>query len=696
MTPNPAPTRTPGRLGNSLVPLAAVLAGLVTGFNVGQPDAPSPLPASETRLFPLTQQPASAPLPAIRPATDPLTRADGFALSPAEAGKRIEHLLARPDALQSALLRTELTDLLTQLASRDAGSALQFALQLPDNDVGGAIQKAVVAAAFAAQPGDVRARIEGMTAAPARFRLLQHLAAAMVESSPDQALELALKEGLLRDTAGSDAIFLRWAEQDPIAASRALSRLPLQFQQRNAAAAIAAAWVRSEPDAALAWAASLSPRSVRENALMAGIAQVAAADPQRAMTLASQHPGESGQSLQSAVLHAWCDHDVAAATAFTRSLPPGPQRDRWLASIGSRLILDDPEQAAQLLRELGTTRAAFPLAATMAATWAEIDPQATLAWVKGLPPSLQEAALKDSLLRLAVNAPEAAALFAEQATATPVLADSVGFIVAGLAAKDPAAAFAWCERLPAGTLVLQAREAALERWTARDPAAALAAALAVQTPDRTRLVEKVTTDWSRSDPGAALAWARQQPGDTGVRCAAVALAQLATKDAPSARAHLDEWIQSAGGLPPLEKSLPGVQHPLVDAAATVTSALAHTDPVAATAWARQLPEGEVRKEVLSRHFCDWAAVAPKDAETYASTLPGGWERDWTLVSALFTYTEQPNTHADALRVAGLLADPTERARAVRLIRGVAPDWPAARTQLLQAGYTPGEIESAGQ
>jgi hypothetical protein len=294
-----------------------------------------------------------------------------------------------------------------------------------------------------------------------------------------------------------------------------------------------------------------------------------------------------------------------------------------------------------------------------------------------------------------MNSPQAAALFAEQTTATPVLADSVGFIVAALAETDAAAAFAWADKLPSDTMVLQAREAALELWTARDPAAALAAALGVNSPDRSRLVEKVAADWSRLDPKAAWEWARQQPGDLGLKCSASALTQLAASDPAAAQQTLTAWLKEAGGLPSVEKQLPGTAHPLLEPAVAVTSALARTDPAAATEWARQLPEGPVRQEVLTRHFCDWAAVAPKDAETYASTLAPGWERDWTLVSALFTYTETPGTHGEALRVAGLLADPTERARAVRLIKGSASDWTTARTTLLQAGYSAHEIDAAG-
>ena len=380
---------------------------------------------------------------------------------------------------------------------------------------------------------------------------------------------------------------------------------------------------------------------------------------------------------------------------MARDLPEGRQRDQALAALGSAVAGKDPALAASLLDEISPGPQAHALAASMAADWAEIDAPATLRWIETLSESLREKALESSLARLANNAPELAAEFAERATATPALADQIGFIAAALASKDPDAAMEWAGRFESETTATQIRQATLLAWSGKDPVAALRAAIELESKDRDSLVTQVAAQWAAADPQATLEWAKTVEGDLGVATRGKALEALAMQDVESARNEIESILKESGGDPALTQPVPHTLHPLTEGTAAIVREMSATDPRAATEWARSLPEGSIRREVLSRQYTDWATFDPQAAVQYAESELEGWDRDWTLVSAMFRQSESSGTYEKALDLAPRIQDPVERARAVRLLRNsmVAPDdW---QQQLISRGFTAAEIDAAG-
>lgn len=609
--------------------------------------------------------------------------------------KKANMLLDSPDASMSLSGRLEIAETLAAIAQSDPKVAIALAGRLPVGDRSSAILDHLAHALIASYGKDATRLVAEAANAARRHEMLQHLMSALSLRDPRAAFDMGIEHQLFRDGKGVHLLFLNLGESDPLVAADLIDKLPLSSQRQESSIAVAAAWAKKDPQAALQWVEKLTPSSLRERCQSAALEQFALTDPSAALELAVKAPALKSAGFLSVVLSSWARTDPSAAAEAARSLPEGRLRDQALASLGTALAGKDPAMAAELLDDINPGPQAHALASSMAAEWSEIDAPATLRWIETLPESLREKALEASLARLANNAPELAAEFAESATATPALADHIGFIASAMASKDPEAALKWAGRFESETSATQVRQAALLAWSAQDPVAALRAAVALQSGDRDSLVSQVAAQWAAVDPKATLEWARSIEGDLGMTTRGKALEALAIQDPASARAEIETLMKESNGDPPLSDPLPHTMHPLTESAASVVREMAAIDPRAATDWARALPEGAIRREILSRHYTDWATQDPAAAVQYAESHLQGWDRDWTLVSAVFRQTESASTYADALALAPRIQDPAERARAVRLLSNsrVAPDdW---RQSLLARGFTAAEIDNAG-
>ncbi|MCU0749599.1 MAG: hypothetical protein MUF13_08650 [Akkermansiaceae bacterium] len=669
-----------------------MLAGLRDPGAVKQ-DSPELVPGAMPR-FQLSES-RNTPLEPTK--RSPRTRqgSEGADIDVAGLVKIATMLLDSPDAVICLSRRLELAETLAAIAKVDPKAAIALAARLPAGDRSSAILDHLAHALIASHGKDAPRIVAEAANAARRHEMLQHLMSALSLRDPRAAFEMGIVHQLFRDAKGVHLLFLNLGESDPLAAADLIKSLPLSSQRQESSIAVAAAWAKKDPQAALEWVGKLTPTSLRERCQTAALEQFALADPSAALELAVKAPALQSAGYLSTVLSSWSRIDPSAAAAAARSLPQGRLRDQALASLGTALSGKDPAMAAELLDDINSGPQAHALASSMAAEWSEIDAPATLRWIETLPESLRERALESSLARLANNAPELAAEFAERATATPALADQIGFIAAAMASKDPEAALKWAGRFESETSATQIRQATLLAWSAQDPVAALRAAVALESQDRDSLVSQVAAQWAAVDPKATLEWARSIEGDLGMTTRGKALESLAMQDPVVARAEIEKLMKESNGDPPLSDPLPHTMHPLTEGTSAVVREMAAKNPQAATEWARALPEGAIRREILSRHYTDWATQDPAAALQYAEAKLEGWDRDWTLVSAVFRESESASTYAHALALAPRIQDPAERARAVRLLRNstVAPaDW---RQELLSRGFTAAEIDNAG-
>lgn len=194
------------------------------------------------------------------------------------------------------------------------------------------------------------------------------------------------------------------------------------------------------------------------------------------------------------------EQDPRAAVAWAKeTLLEDVQQDA-LATIAGQLSLTSLSEAEALARGLTSPTAKLDALANIAAVLGEKEPAKALQWAQNLPePGERTAALEEALWSISGVDPELAAQEISKLN-DPALIESVGSAIAEeLAAKDPAKAVQWASGLPAGTARSEAMAGALAGWAAQDPQAAYAY---LQSNDRGNgdAMEWVFEEWGAKTP----------------------------------------------------------------------------------------------------------------------------------------------------------------------------------------------------
>lgn len=304
----------------------------------------------------------------------------------------------------------------------------------------------------------------------------------------------------------------------------------------------------------------------------------------------------------------WLDADVDGAIAYLRTLPhTGAEFSQALLMVTNRLAARDPQRALRLAAELVSTREQ----------------------------------------QIVYNA-----LFAEWAQ------------------RDPLAAAARLESVPADAGRENAIRALAETWAQHDFKAAFAWATQAPTSERSVAVESALSALVVIDPSHAIELARQTlSGPALERTLTAALERLVVSDA-----------QAAAGV---VSSLSASEVPS-NAAAQVAQALAAKDPAAAMQWANTLPDGNARKVARARALEVWAARDPNAAAQYVSAMPAGSGQQDAV--ALLAWRLGRDDAPQAIAWATSL--PAEAGRAAALAR-VADGW-ATRDPAGAAHWIAGE------
>jgi hypothetical protein len=188
-------------------------------------------------------------------------------------------------------------------------------------------------------------------------------------------------------------------------------------------------------------------------------------------------------------------------------------------------------------------------------------------------------------------------------------------------------------------------QAALDYWIKTDPEA---------QKDSAGTLVQLAGNWAHHDPHQALAWARQI-GDEKLR--GNLLGSIIGTIAHSEPEHAVSLIAQ---LPPASQSA---------AAAQVALRWANNDPVAASAWIGQLPEGDTRTSAARSVAAQWAGEDPVAATGWLERLPTGATRD-AAVSA-FTQQAVGSDPEGAAAWASTIADANTRNNS---IEGIARQW----------------------
>lgn len=300
------------------------------------------------------------------------------------------------------------------------------------------------------------------------------------------------------------AALLGLARDEPLAALTHAEALPPGLEREQLLGAIAHAYGRFDPTAAVAWAqASGSPAALAS--VVSGVARV---DPDRALELAFALPGMQEQQR---VLNSLVASGTLSASHTVALV------DRLLAQPGRSTALR-----------------------VLAGMWAQRAPADALPWLLENRGLATTSAIAQAGMSLARNDPAAAVGYFEQIP-SELRASWLGAVAEGYAQNDAGAAAAWLAAYRDAPGYDAAAAAVAARTALTSPAAAarmFAAVDVARVPGAASSASAIAGSWARQDAAAAGAWAREL-ADAEVAAGALGAVarQWATSDAGAAR----EW-----------------------------------------------------------------------------------------------------------------------------------------------------------
>lgn len=178
----------------------------------------------------------------------------------------------------------------------------------------------------------------------------------------------------------------------------------------------------------------------------------------------------------------WMWSDKQAALGWLAQVPSSPLRDSLSCQAATALVRGgETEGAIQMFKPV-PGKAGVSLVESLASSQAYRDPAAAAAWLDSLPANVETGKASES-------------------------------IVAKWFSKDPAATAKWVDSLPAGNRREYALQAYARAAARKDPVLAGEWAATVSDPlQRARAAETVYGELATKDPGAAREWLRQLPG----------------------------------------------------------------------------------------------------------------------------------------------------------------------------------------
>ena len=277
----------------------------------------------------------------------------------------------------------------------------------------------------------------------------------------------------------------RYARVNPAGAARLVgqfvSRTDAEHLPVQAEWLIASWFGRSDGERGIEWAQGL-PEKVRASALRSVAEYWAAADPAAVVARLGELLPEGSERTGAFVgaMRPWIGHDPDAALAWVDALPPGELRAAVeRAAIENLASNDRAEEALARLSQLApsATGDIYTYAATQ--NLADRNPRRLVEW---------------------------SLYFAGTGHSFP----SVGSVVAGWFARDPATAIPWVTALPAGAARDEAAAQCAAVASRADEAAAVEWLGWVADPTRRKsAAETVAQVWAERDPQAAQAWREQ-------------------------------------------------------------------------------------------------------------------------------------------------------------------------------------------
>jgi hypothetical protein len=294
---------------------------------------------------------------------------------------------------------------------------------------------------------------------------------------PDAAF--AYVEGLGLKRGGGDAavVLSAIAAEDPQRAiewlqnpDNKLAHVP--WMGHIFAGTITKEWMRSDPDAALAWAATV-PDNQRTGAYTGVLETLAASDPERAGALVTElEAGKARTDVIGRIAKAWSDQSPRGALDWALGLDGG-DRDKAVGEALGGWARSDPAEAAAYLDAMPSGESDPGFAVQVATNWAQQAPAEAADWLQSQPDSARKpAAMGQVMWSWTVSDPQAASTWLVEQPPAEVRDSAIGSLAKATFDTDPEGAVSWAATISnAGQ-----RSATLDRgvrtWLEREPEAA--------------------------------------------------------------------------------------------------------------------------------------------------------------------------------------------------------------------------------
>lgn len=281
---------------------------------------------------------------------------------------------------------------------------------------------------------------------------LYNLASGDLAKIGPELLPFALADYSKQSNASLDSLMLKWAAQDPTHAAEALGRLPAGAAKKRAVELLAQNWAKHDPEKAKAWVDTLGDPVLATELMPFIAFGLASTDPQAAAELLGEQPATAkNQQTFRQIAASWIVSAPEAAIAWVEKIQDATLRGQILDSGVHHLAFNNVDTAAALFKRLAGTEKGLGFASSASTLGRQIFLKGGIDKLSGfastLPEKVAEEVYGAGIARWAQTDAEAAANWAVQQPDGPVKKNAL-YQSAGQMLANPGKAVTWAEALP--------------------------------------------------------------------------------------------------------------------------------------------------------------------------------------------------------------------------------------------------------
>lgn len=508
------------------------------------------------------------------------------------------------------------TDPDAALAFIQSSPSRSFRLQAARNIFGGLAE---------ADPARAIAEMQALPKGEMLEQVTSTIVSTIGKTDPEAAINLLEKEP--SRSRWSDfylqSIFADWAAKDPAAAAARAASLPNELVGQYSISGIANAWTRSDPDAALKWAADLSGEN-RSSAYKEIYTSLARENPEAAWERLRGEPGHLRGQIAGTMLGVIADESPDKAVAMLMAMDTPSEKRIAAGNLLDNLDWSNPRFAFEILEKLDdpvVRRERLPNILFYAA-WSSKDFfKEQTAKLSDRDKLLVSGYMLNNLARTDFKAAQDFFMSLPEAQRKP---DDLQQIFSNHLSKDTSAALDFALSLANPKEQTAALTGLFSKWSTDNPEAAAAGLKKLPAGEaRLEALGTLANSWSQRDPSAALKWAGTLTGNERVRALSAVLPAMAKDDPAAASRQLSALLAS----PP-----DGMATTLASSASSLAATWAADDPASAASWSTALPEGSGKTQSLGAVATSWASYDAVAAAQWIGTLAAGESRDAAVKS----------------------------------------------------------------